>query len=66
MIALRTQIVALEGEASDLYHLLDLLAAGVENIETCRAITAVSRLALRLANRADEIAAQLLPDPPVT
>jgi hypothetical protein len=59
---LRLQVVSLEGEISDLYHLLDFLAAGVEDKDTSRAIVAVSRLALRLANRADAIAEQMTPD----
>jgi len=62
MNALGQQIDALESEILDLHHLLDLLAAGVEDTPTSRAIHAVSHFALRLAERVDAISAQVIAD----
>jgi hypothetical protein len=63
MIPIRQQVVGLGGEAADLYHLLDMLAAGADDMPTSRAITAASKVALRLTHRADQILAMLSDSP---
>ena len=62
MNALHQQVVSLEGEIADLHALLLHLAGGVEDRDTSRSIMAVSRVVLRISNRADAIAAQMLPE----
>lgn len=63
MIAVEKEIVLLEGEAADLYHLLEMLAAGADDMSTSRAINAASKVALRLTQHVDQIRSMLSDSP---
>jgi hypothetical protein len=64
MSAVRLQLLSLGGEIADLHSMLDLLATGVEDADTSRAINAANRLVARLTHRVDGIETLMQPYDP--